>query len=109
MAIRITKKSFGENLMKKFVNTYTFSNYDINKFVLLLRQGVYPYENMDDWEKLNETSLTEKEKDCFYNCLNMKDVTDADYVHIKSIVSSRSRVAPPPPPLSGHPPLSEAN
>ena len=29
---------------------------------MLLRKGVYPYENMDDWEKLNETSLPEKEE-----------------------------------------------
>ena len=31
---------------------------------------------MDDWEKLNETSLPEKEY--FYSHLNIKDITDAD-------------------------------
>ena len=31
---------------------------------------------MDDWEKLNETSLPEKEY--FYSHLNMEDITDAD-------------------------------
>ena len=36
---------------------------------------------MDDWEKLNETSLLEKED--FYSYLDMEDFTDADYVHTK--------------------------
>ena len=29
-------------------------------FVLLLQKCVYPYEYVDDWEKLNETLLAEK-------------------------------------------------
>ena len=31
-------------LNKKFPNTYGFCNEGVNKFVLLLRKGVYPYE-----------------------------------------------------------------
>ena len=38
---------------------------------------------MDDWEKLNEASLTEKED--FYNHLNMEDITDADYAYTKRV------------------------
>ena len=38
---------------------------------------------MDNWRKLNETSLLEK--DDFYSYLNMEDITDADYVHTKKI------------------------
>ena len=34
-------------LIEKFLNTYQFCNANVNKFVLLLRKGVYPYENMD--------------------------------------------------------------
>ena len=37
-----------EELKKRFKNTLKFSNNDINKFILLLRKGVYPYEYMDD-------------------------------------------------------------
>ena len=46
--------------MKKFKNTYRFCNNDLNKFVLLLRKGVYAYEYMDSWERINETSLPTK-------------------------------------------------
>ena len=31
-----------EELKKKFKNTFNFSNKDSNKFILLLRKGVYP-------------------------------------------------------------------
>ena len=36
------KKKFDKDLMKKFKNTYSFRNSDLNKFILLLRKGVYP-------------------------------------------------------------------
>ena len=53
-----------------YIYTFKLSNNDINKFLLLLRKGVYPYEYMDDWEKFNETTLPEKEE--FYSNLNME-------------------------------------
>ena len=59
-----------EKLNKQFKNTFKFSDNDINKFILLLRKGVYPYEYMDNWENFNETTLPEKE-----------EFTDADYLH----------------------------
>ena len=64
-------------------NTFKFSSNDINKSILLLRKYVYLYEYMDDWQKFNETSLYEKEK--FDSNLNMKDITDADYMHGKRV------------------------
>ena len=33
-----------EELQKIFKSTFKFSNIDINKFILLLRKGIYPYE-----------------------------------------------------------------
>ena len=44
---------------------------------MLLRKGLYHDECMDDWEKIDETSLPEK--DNFYSHLNMENITDADY------------------------------
>ena len=38
---------------KKFPNTYRFCNDDVNKFVLFLRKGVYPYEYMDSLKRFN--------------------------------------------------------
>ena len=39
------RKKLNKELIKRF--TYEFCNNDLNKFVLLLRKGVYPYEYMD--------------------------------------------------------------
>ena len=39
-------------LIKKFPNTYTFCNNDINNFILLLRKRLYPYEYMDSFKNL---------------------------------------------------------
>ena len=39
-------------LIKKFLSTYQFCNENVNKFVLLLRKGVYSYDYMDSWENL---------------------------------------------------------
>ena len=72
-----------EELKNKFKNTFKFSNNAINKFILLLRKGVYPYENIDDWEKFNETTLPEKEE--FYNNLNIEDITNVDCMHGKRV------------------------
>ena len=38
------KKDFNKELIKRFPNIYEFCNEEINKFILLLRKGVYPYE-----------------------------------------------------------------
>ena len=77
------KKNFNEDLIKKFRNTYSFCNNDINKFVLLLRKGVYPYEYMDSWERFNETSLPCKED--FYSNLNIDNIDDIDYRHANNV------------------------
>ena len=44
-------------LIENFTSIYQFCNVNLNKFVMLLRKGVYPYEYMDSWEKFNETVL----------------------------------------------------
>ena len=38
---------------------------------------------MDDWKIFNKTSLPEKEE--FYSILNVKNITDAGYMHAKRV------------------------
>ena len=73
------KKKFNKDLIKKFENTYSFCNNNLNKFILLLRKSVYTYEYMDSWKRFNKASLTSKED--FYSHLNMEDIDDIDYRH----------------------------
>ena len=67
------------DLKEKFPNTYRLANDDINKFSLLLRKGIHPYEYMDSWEKFEETELPLKKG--FYSELNFEDITDKEYEH----------------------------
>ena len=50
---------------------------------MLLRKGVYPYEDMDSREKFDETSLPPKE--AFYSNLNLEDISDEDYAHAQKV------------------------
>ena len=70
-------------LIENFPSVYQFCNDDLNKFVLLLRKGVYPYECMDSWEKFDETSLLPKED--FYSGLNLEGISDEDYAHAQKV------------------------
>ena len=73
------EKDFNKELIKRFANTYNFWDNDLNKFILLLRKGVYPYEYMDNWERFDETSLPDKES--FYSSLNIENIDNIDYRH----------------------------
>ena len=41
------KKNYNRELIKRFARIYKFCNKDINKCILLLRKGIYPYEYMN--------------------------------------------------------------
>ena len=75
------KKEFNKELIKRFANIYEFCNENINKFTLLLRNSVYPYEYMDSCD---ETSLPDKE--AFYISLDMEDITGVDYRHANRVL-----------------------
>ena len=49
----------------------------------MLQKGAYPYEYMDDWEKINETTLPERNDSHSY--LNLEDITYAVYAHAKRV------------------------
>ena len=71
------------DLIEKFPRMYKFCSGNLNKFVMLLRKGLYPYEYMDSWERFNETSLSPK-KD-FYSELTLKGISDKDYAHAQKV------------------------
>ena len=77
------KKEFNKDLIKRSGNTYEFRNGDIDKFILLLRKGIYPYDYMNSWKKFDETSLPDKE--AFSSRLNTEGVTSVDYRHAKRV------------------------
>ena len=57
----IDKKISHAALIEKFPKTHQLCNTDLNKFALLLRKGVYPYEYMHGWKRFKEESLPHKE------------------------------------------------
>ena len=50
---------------------------------LLLRKAIYPYEYMDSWERFDENTIPPKE--AFYSELNLENITDKDYEHVKKV------------------------
>ena len=77
------QKDFNKDLDNRFANTYEFCNKDIDRFILLLRKGIYPCEYIDSWEWFDETSLPDK--DPFYSTLNMESITSVDYRHAQRV------------------------
>ena len=68
-------------MIENFPSIYGFCEGDLDKFVLLLRKGVYPYEYMDSWEKFEKTSSPDKKG--FYSKLNSEGISGYDYEHAK--------------------------
>ncbi len=54
-----------------------------DKFNLLAKKGVFPYEYLDDWSKFDETSLPDKDK--FYSQLKNENITDDEYRYAQDI------------------------
>ena len=50
---------------------------------MLLKASVYPYEDMNSWEKFDEITIPLKE--AFYSKLNSENMTDKDYVHVQKV------------------------
>ena len=77
------EKGFNEELLKRFSNTYEFCGNDLNKFLILLRKGVYPYQYMDGWDRFSEKVLPDK--DSFYSSLTVEDISKTDYMHTNNV------------------------
>ena len=50
---------------------------------MLLRKGVYSYEDMDNWEKFDQTTVPPKED--FYSKLYLEGISDADYANTQKV------------------------
>ena len=74
-------------LIEKFYNTYQLCNKDLDKFALLLKKGVYPYEYIDSWNRFKEELLKNiiPDKKYFYSELNKEHITNEDYAHAQKV------------------------
>ena len=77
------EKEFNKELLERFANTYKFCDNNLNKFILLLRKGVYPYEYIDEWDKFDEKVLPDK--DSFYSNLTLENISETDYAHANNV------------------------
>ena len=77
------EKEFNKELLERFANTYKFCDNDLDKFIMLLRKGVCPYEYMDGWDKFNEKIIPSK--DSFYSNLTLKNISEKDYAHANNV------------------------
>ena len=57
--------------------------FDSESLDLVKRKGVYPYDYMDCFERLSETSLPPK--DDFYSRLNDEDISTSEYEHAQRV------------------------
>ena len=62
---------------------YTSKKFKKEKFELMRKKGIYPYDFMDSFEKFDKTELPTKEE--FYSILNNEHITDEDYSHAQNV------------------------
>ena len=76
-------KEYKKSYTKVANESIKFCNSDLNKLFLLLRKGIYPSEYIDSWERFDENIIPPKE--AFYSKLNLENITDKDYQHVKKV------------------------
>ena len=78
-----TSKDFNNELIERFKNTYQFCENDNNTFLMLLRKGIYPSEDMHFWNKFNQDKLPPMNN--FHSQLTMENITNSDYRHAQRV------------------------
>ena len=76
-------KTVNTIIKNKFPSTFCLVNGNIDKFILLLKKGVYPYEYMNDWKKSEETELSSDNE--FYSNLYLKNISKGDFKHAENV------------------------
>ena len=73
------------NLAKEGVGKFRVVNryIDDKKLPLLLRKGIYPYENFDSFSKFAETCLPPRS--VFFNSLKDEHISEDDYAHAQNV------------------------
>ena len=81
---------FMSNSLEKLVSNlpteafkYTSQQFKNEKFELMRKKGIYPYDSMDSFKKFNKTELPTKEE--FYSILNDEHIKNEDYEHAKNV------------------------
>ena len=73
----------GEDRFKQLARAFTENNQPHPNFNLLLRKGVFPYEFLDSWEKMDEQQLPPR--DAFFSRLNNEECKEPDYAHAMQV------------------------
>jgi hypothetical protein len=103
--ISFTKYVAGTNVSLRFVDSFRFMSQPLGKlssnlqneqksitklfcnteeeFLLLTKKGIFPYDYIDSFERLEETVLPCKE--AFYSELTEEPISDSDYYHAKKV------------------------
>ena len=81
---------FMSSSLKKLVSNlpreslkYTSRRFKGDKFDLMIRKGIYPYDYMDSFDKFEDTVLPTKDQ--FYSLLNDEHISDEDYNHAQKV------------------------
>lgn len=68
---------------KKMILRQEFNNLDDGKLAMLERKGVFPYDFVDSWEKLDFNMLPDK--DSFYSKLTESHISDDEYAFAQTV------------------------
>ena len=82
----LNKNLLANALINRFSNTYKLSDNNIEKFKLLLRKGVYPYEYMRSWKNVKEPVPLDRKY--YYSEFNDTNISDDDLEHVKKVCNA---------------------
>lgn len=76
-------ETLASNLTDLNILPTQFTTLTNNQETLLRRKGVFPYDYIDSWEKLEETNLPPKID--FFNNMTMEHISDENYQHAQNV------------------------